>query len=101
LRAVVMVGTYALLPLLLEGLVTRNLRDGLAEAREVNLVSDLPARPTCRIRALAGCHGARPLVSFAPAGRFRRGDVVVDMWWQSLVVMAGNPFCPPYTERPV
>jgi hypothetical protein len=41
------------------------------------------------------------LVSFAPAERFRRGDVVANMWWQSLVVMAGNPFCPPYTESPV
>ena len=43
LRAVVMIGIYALLPLLLEGFVARNLRDGLAEAPEVNLVSDLPA----------------------------------------------------------
>jgi hypothetical protein len=38
-----MIGIYALLPLLLEGLVACNLRDGLAEAPEVNLVSDLPA----------------------------------------------------------
>ena len=41
------------------------------------------------------------MVSFAPAGRFRRGDVVADMRCQSLVVMAGNPFSPPYTESPV
>ena len=38
-----MVGVYALLPALLEGLVARNLRDGLGlgEKPEVNLVSDL------------------------------------------------------------
>ncbi|MCA1717545.1 MAG: DUF2993 domain-containing protein [Actinobacteria bacterium] len=37
-----MIGLYTLLPSLLEGLVARNLRDGLglAEAPEVNLVSD-------------------------------------------------------------
>jgi hypothetical protein len=39
---VVVIGIYTLLPYLLEGLVARNLRDGLglAEAPEVNLVSD-------------------------------------------------------------
>jgi len=43
LCAVVVTGVYTLLPSLLEGLVARNLRDGLglAEAPEVNLVSDL------------------------------------------------------------
>lgn len=42
LCAVVVIGTYTLVPLLLEGLVARNLRDGLglAEAPEVKLVSD-------------------------------------------------------------
>ena len=38
----VVISIYTLLPTLLEGLVARNLRDGLglAEAPEVNLVSD-------------------------------------------------------------
>ena len=42
LCAVVIIGIYTFVPYLLEGLVARNLRDGLglAEAPEVNLVSD-------------------------------------------------------------